>query len=157
MPRLDGTIFGPGQPCFGCGPDHPSGFRLEFDTEDDEVVTRFLPTEHFQGPPGIMHGGLVATLGDEIAAWSIIALHGKFGFTAQMTCKLHKPVRIGVPVIGRGAIVKAAHRIVRARARIIQEGVDAFTGDYTFVILDRVAAEKMLGGPLPEAWNKFAR
>jgi acyl-coenzyme A thioesterase PaaI-like protein len=157
MARLDGTIFGPGQPCFGCGPDHPHGFRLTFDTEGDEVVTHFTPTEAQQGPPGIMHGGLVATLADEIAAWAIIALLGKFGFTAQMTCKLHKPVRVGVPLVGRGVVTRDARRIVQTRAIIAQDGADAFTGDFTFAILDRAAAEKMLGGPLPEEWNRFAR
>ena len=154
---MDGSIFGPGQPCFGCGPDHPIGFRLAFEREGDDVVTRFVPTERYQGPPGIMHGGLVATLADEIAAWSIIALLGKFGFTAQMTCKLHKPVRIDVPIVGRGTIVRDARRIVQTRARIQQNDEDAFTGDFTFAILDRAAAEKMLGRALPPEWDAFAR
>ncbi len=161
MPRLDGTIFGPGQPCFGCGPDHPTGFHLTFDVEShdgrDEIVTHFTPTENYQGPPGIMHGGLVATLADEIAAWAVIALLGKFGFTAQMSCALKKPVRVGVPLVGRAEIVRDARRIVQTRARIIQENADAFVGDFTFAILDRAAAEKMLGTALPEAWNRFAR
>jgi len=157
MSTLDGTIFGTGQPCFGCGPDHPIGFRLAFEREGDDVVTRFVPGDRYQGPPGIMHGGLVATLADEIAAWSVIALLGKFGFTAAMTCKLHKPVRVGVPVVGRGTIVRDARRIVQTRARIVQNDEDVFTGDFTFAILDRAAAEKMIGGPLPAAWEKFAR
>jgi acyl-coenzyme A thioesterase PaaI-like protein len=157
MTALDGTLFGPGQPCFGCGPDHPIGFRLAFEVDGSDVVTRFTATDRYQGPPGIMHGGLVATLADEIAAWAIIALLGKFGFTAQMTCRLHKPVRIGVPIIGRGSILKDARRIVFARALILQDGSEAFTGDFTFAILDHAAAEKMLGGPLPEAWTRFTR
>jgi len=154
---MDGTIFGAGQPCFGCGPDHPIGFRLAFDVEGDEVVTRFTPSERYQGPPGIMHGGLVATLADEIAAWAIIALLGKFGFTAQMTCKLTRPVRVGVPIVGRGSIVRDARRIVQTRARIVQDEQDAFVGDFTFAILDRAAAERMLGTSLPEDWNRFTR
>ena len=154
---MNGSIFGPGQPCFGCGPDHPIGFRLAFEVEGADVVTHFTPTERYQGPPGIMHGGLVATLADETAAWAIIALLGKFGFTAQMTCRLHKPVRIGVPIVGRGTIVKDARRIVFSRAGIAQEGIDAFTGDFTFAILDRDAAERMLGGPVPDVWSRFTR
>jgi acyl-coenzyme A thioesterase PaaI-like protein len=154
---LDGSIFGPGQPCFGCGPDHPIGFRLAFEREGDEIVTRFVPGDRHQGPPGIMHGGLVTTLADEIAAWAVIALLGKFGFTAAMSCKLHKPVRVGVPLVGRGSLVRDSGRIVQTRARIVQEDTDMFTGDFTFAILDRAGAEKMLGGPLPEAWNQFAR
>jgi uncharacterized protein (TIGR00369 family) len=157
MPTLDGTIFGPGQPCFGCGPDHPVGFRLAFEVEGDEITTRFTPSEKYQGPPGIMHGGLVATLADEIAAWAVIALLGKFGFTAQMTCTLKKPVRIGVPLVARASIVRDARRIVQTRARIVQDDSDAFVGDFTFAILDRAAAEKMLGTKLPDAWDRFAR
>jgi uncharacterized protein (TIGR00369 family) len=157
MPRLDGSIFGPGQPCFGCGPDHPIGFHLAFETQGDEVVTRFVPGESYQGPPGIMHGGLVTTLADEIGAWAVIALLGKFGFTAKMTCSFQKPVRIGVPLEGRARVARDARRIVETQVSITQDGAEAFTGDFKFAILDRAGAEKMLGGPLPEAWNRFAR
>jgi hypothetical protein len=37
----DGHLFGAGQPCFGCSPDHPTGFRLTFTRESDEMITRF--------------------------------------------------------------------------------------------------------------------
>src|ERR1035437_4604721 len=97
---LDPNAFGPGQPCFGCSPDHPIGFRLRFAREGDEVRTTFVPTVQYQGPPGIMHGGLVMTLADEIGAWTIIGLLEKFGFTAQVSGKLRKPVRIGRELIG---------------------------------------------------------
>jgi len=163
MSQLDGTIFGPGQPCFGCGPDHPFGFHLRFRVEEGgelqerAVVTDFTPGDRYQGPPGIMHGGLVATLADEIAAWAVIALTGKFGFTAQMTCKLLKPVRTGVPIEGRGSIVRETSRVMQTRARILQNGEETFVGDFSFVVLDRAGAEKLLGGPLPEGWNVFAR
>ena len=104
-----------------------------------------------------MHGGLVSTLADEIAAWAIIGLLGKFGFTAQMSCKFTRPVRIGIPVEGRARITRETSRIVQVEARIRQNDQDAFTGDFTFVLLDRAAAEKILGRTLPENWAKFAR
>jgi acyl-coenzyme A thioesterase PaaI-like protein len=104
-----------------------------------------------------MHGGLVMTLADEVAAWAIIAILGKFGFTAAMTCKLSKPIRIGVEIVARASIVRDARRIVQTRCTLTQNEETMFTGDFTFAILDRAAAEKMLGGPLPEAWNQFAR
>ena len=104
-----------------------------------------------------MHGGLVSTLADELAAWAIIALLGKFGFTAQMTCKFAKPVRIGVELEGRSKISRETPRIVQVEAKITQAGEACFSGDFTFVLLDRAGAEKMLGRSLPEAWAKFAR
>lgn len=157
MEELDPNVFGAGQPCFGCSPEHPFGFHLRFVRDGDDVVTQFTPGERFQGPPGIMHGGLVTTLADEIGAWAIIGTLGKFGFTASLTAKLHKPVRIGVPLEGRGRITRDARRVAQVAVTITQEAQTVFTGELTFVILDEAGAEKLLGGPLPEAWKKFAR
>lgn len=154
---LDGHLFGPGQPCFGCGPDHPYGFRLRFDRVGDEVVTELVPGDRYQGPPGIMHGGLVSTLADEIAAWSVIALAGKFGFTASFDAKLHRPVRIGQKVEGRGRLLSDKRRLIDVEAKILQGGELAFTGTFRFVVLDKGGAERMLGGPLPPAWERFCR
>ena len=154
---LDGGLFGEGQPCFGCAPDHPIGFRLRFERDGDYVVTRFTPAERYQGPPGIMHGGLVMTLADEIGAWAIIALLDTFGFTAEMSGKLKKPVRIGEEVEGRGRITKPGARVVGVEVELRQGGELVYTGALRFVLLDEKGAERMLGGPLPESWRRFGR
>ena len=61
LEEIDPHIFGREQPCFGCSPTHPIGLHLRFWRDDDEVITRFVPGEQYQGPPGILHGGLVTT------------------------------------------------------------------------------------------------
>jgi acyl-coenzyme A thioesterase PaaI-like protein len=56
--------------CFGCGPANPQGLHLTFttDTSNPEAITA---TAHLQldrmheGPPGHIHGGIVAALLDE--------------------------------------------------------------------------------------------
>ena len=155
--QLDGHLFGPGQPCFGCGPDHPIGFRLAFEREGDAVVTRFTPGERYQGPPGVMHGGLVMTLVDELAAWVPIALKGKFAFTSHFDGRLKAPARIGQELRGRAWLTKDTPRVVKVAATLHQGEVLVFEGELTFVLLDASGAERLLGGPMPEAWKKFAR
>ena len=155
--HLDGSLFGDDQPCFGCAPEHPIGFRLRFRREGDAVVTRFTPGPRYQGPPGVMHGGLVATLADEIGAWAVIGLRSKFGFTAEMTSKFEKPVRIGVELVGRGWIVRPGERIVGVEVELAQDGQRVYRGSLRFVLLDQKGAERLLGGPLPEAWRRFSR
>jgi acyl-coenzyme A thioesterase PaaI-like protein len=159
VPTLDGTLFGPAQPCFGCGPDHPNGFRLrfDFDEERDEVVTRFMPGELHQGPPGVMHGGLVFTLADELAAWAIIVKLGKFGFTARFAGKLQKPTRLGLELTGRSRLLKSTSRTAEVEVKLSQAGEQVYEGTFTFVVLDRGATEKMIGRELPPGWEKFAR
>ncbi|AKT42918.1 PaaI family thioesterase [Chondromyces crocatus] len=157
MADLEPNPFGPDQPCFGCNPDHPIGFHLRFVREGDEVVTRFTPGEQYQGPPGIMHGGLVTTLADEVAAWAVIGLLDRFGFTASLQVRLHGPVRIGVEVEGRGSITRHTSRVAHVAVRLAQGGVDTLSGEFVFAILDQAGAERLLGGPLPEAWRRFSR
>jgi uncharacterized protein (TIGR00369 family) len=154
---LDGTLFGEGQPCFGCSPDHPAGFHLRFVAEGDDVVTRMVPEKHHQGPLGLMHGGLISTLADEAAAWAVLATTGKFGFTTHFEAKLSKGVRVGQEVEARARITKNTSRVVKTTVEIKQNGELCFTGDFTFVLLDRGAAEKLMGGALPEQWARFCR
>ena len=154
---LDGSLFGPGQPCFGCSPEHPHGLRLRFEKEDDAIVTRFVPGDQHQGPPGIMHGGLVATLADELAAWAIIGLRGKFGFTASFSGKFGKPVRIGVELTGVSRIVADRRRLFDVEVELSQRGETAFSGSFRFVVPDKAGAERMIGRPLPDEWSRFSR
>lgn len=154
---LDGHLFGEGQPCFGCGPTHPIGFHLRFERDGDDVVTRFTPGDRYQGPPGILHGGLVATLADELAAWTLIARLGRFGFTTRMDLRLHGPVRIGVEIEGRGRLVRETRRLVDVAVEVGQGGARLASGELQFALLGEAQAERLLGGPLPEAWRRFAR
>ena len=154
---LDGTLFGAAQPCFGCGPRHPFGFHLSFVEEGEEVVTRFTPDDRYQGPPGVMHGGLVFTLADELAAWVLIARLGKFGFTARFDGKLQAPTRLGVELEGRARIVRSTTRTAEIEARLSQGAQPVFVATFTFALLDRAATEKLLGRALPPEWERFSR
>ncbi len=154
---LDPELFGPDQPCFGCAPNHPTGFRLTFAREGDSVVTYFTPGQLHQGPPGIMHGGLVLTLADEIGAWTIIGVLEKFGFTAQVSGKLKRPVRLGAEVVGRGRVSSQGTRSVRVAVTLDQGSECVFEGEIAFVLVDASGAERLLGQPIPDAWRRFCR
>jgi acyl-coenzyme A thioesterase PaaI-like protein len=155
--KLDGHVFGADQPCFGCGPRHPIGFRLAFERDGDAVVTRFTPTEQYQGAPGLMHGGLASLLVDEIAAWAILSAKGKFGFTTSLNVRFHGPLRVNREIVGRGWIVKDARRLVDTQAELIQDGVRAISADLRFAVLDKKGAEGLLGSELPADWLRFTR
>lgn len=157
LERLDGQLFGENQPCFGCGPNHPFGFHLKFELDGKAVVTRFVPGPQYQGPPGIMHGGLVMTLADEVGAWALLAFKEKFGFTASVQGKLRRPVRIGIDTEGRAWIIRESSRVVRVAVRISQGGEECFGAELGFVLMDKYSAEKLLQGPMPEEWLRFCR
>lgn len=83
-----------GYNCFGCAPDNPQGLRMQFTDEGDYVVSIWQPENNFQGWHNVLHGGIQATLMDEIASWVVFAKLGTTGVTSKMAIKLIKPMMI---------------------------------------------------------------
>lgn len=102
------TILNPftGNPdysCFGCKPDNPFGLNMTFTEEEDKVICRWTPKEHFQGYGHILHGGIQATLADEIASWFINVKLKTAGVTSKLEIEYLKPV-----YVNRGEIILEA-------------------------------------------------
>ncbi len=53
--------------CFACGPANPQGLHLKFDYDNTHqtATAQVRLTRLHEGPPGHIHGGIVATLLDE--------------------------------------------------------------------------------------------
>jgi len=81
-----------GYNCFGCSPDNEFGLRMNFRIEGDEVLSDWEPEAHLQGWVGVLHGGIQATLMDEIASWYVFVKLKTAGVTSKMEVKLIKPV-----------------------------------------------------------------
>ena len=154
---LDGSLFGTDQKCFGCSVNHPHGMHLKYERTASGVLTRMTPNDLQQGPPGIMHGGLVTVLADETAAWAIIASTGKFGFTTAMEAKFRQPVKVNHETVAEAKVTTTSSRIMRTEVTISQAEKVCFEGLFTFAILDASTAEKLTGITLPEEWRRFTR
>ncbi len=93
--------------CFACGMDNPIGLKLQFyQTAADEVTAEFTAPEQYQGYPGVLHGGVTATILDEAvgrAYMGIDPLNSNFMVTGVLTVKYKKKVPVGKPlkIVGR--------------------------------------------------------
>lgn len=91
--------------CFVCGLENPVGLHLNFyETGPGEVTVNFTPSEHYQGYPGVLHGGIVASILDEAAGRAHMGIFPpRFMFTAKLEVKYRKNIPIGKPlkIIGK--------------------------------------------------------
>lgn len=72
-----------GYNCFGCSPNNPLGLHLCFHEDGDEITSTWSPDSNFQGYFNILHGGIQATLMDEIASWTVYVKVQRAGFTSR--------------------------------------------------------------------------
>ena len=79
--------------CFVCGESNPSGLNLRFETDGRMVQTRFAPRPEHIGFQGVVHGGILATVLDEIMVWACVAEIRRFGFCAELNVRFVSPAR----------------------------------------------------------------
>ncbi len=79
--------------CFGCSPDNDAGLKMSFSRSGESVICEWQPHPRFEGYPGVIHGGIQATLADETAAWFIHAVLGTAGVTREMNVTYHHPAK----------------------------------------------------------------
>jgi uncharacterized protein (TIGR00369 family) len=99
-----------GYNCFGCSPDNTSGLQLSFVEDGEELVSVWTPKTFLQGYQNILHGGIQATLMDEIASWVVYVKLDCSGFTSAMNVRHLKPVYVTDTSITLRAIVEELRR-----------------------------------------------
>ncbi len=78
-------------------------------------------------------------------------------FTGAIHARLMRPVRVGKPLEARGRIERDTTRVLEVTVAMTQEATACFRGRFTLAMLDEKGAERVIGGPLPEEWKRFAR
>ena len=107
--------------CIVCGRDNPISLHMQFyDNDKDTVIGRCTPDERYQGYPGIMHGGILATILDEVVGRvSMVGDHHHFMMTVNLTVKYRHPVEINTPLVAVGTAVRMRGRLGKAEGKII--------------------------------------
>ena len=99
--------------CFICGVENPVGLHLHiYETEPGVVETTYIAPEHFQGYPGVLHGGIVGAIIDEISGRALMggdSLNPRFMFTAKLEVKYRRNVPTGklLKIVGRAGKSKS--------------------------------------------------
>ena len=120
--------------CFGCGPANPTGLRLQFLlAADASVVCLTTVPEAFEGHPGYLHGGIVATLLDESMSKAVRA-RGLTAMTRNLEIDYRRPVPSRAPLRMEGRILRSEGRKHWAEAKILNaKGAALATGKGLFI------------------------
>ena len=126
--------------CFICGLENPVGLHLHiYETEPGVVETTYVAPEHFQGYPGVLHGGIVGAIIDEISGRALMGsdpMNPRFMFTARLEVKYRKNVPIGKPLKIVGKAGKAKSRSAEAWAGIYEAETGELLAEGTTLLMN---------------------
>jgi uncharacterized protein (TIGR00369 family) len=91
--------------CFVCGESNASGLKIRFETDGKVVRTRFLPRPEHIGFMNTIHGGISATLLDEIMVWACAVQTKRFAYCAELNIRFVNPARPGEEVLATAELV----------------------------------------------------
>ena len=103
--------------CFACG-NNPWGLGLKIQRGEDYVETRTYLNRNYQGFKDVAHGGIVATLLDEMGAWAAMNRTGSVAPSYKMDCEFLKPVPLEEEIRASGKVKDARHGIVEVETKV---------------------------------------
>jgi len=92
--------------CFVCGAHNPHGLGLRFETDGEVVRARFRPRDEHNGFKGVIHGGILATVLDEVMVWGCSVRTRRFFYCAEMTVRYLAPAQPGAELLAVGRLVE---------------------------------------------------
>jgi uncharacterized protein (TIGR00369 family) len=135
--------------CFVCGLKNAFGLKAAFyNLETGEVVAKFTPREEHQGYPGRLHGGIAASVLDEVIGRAVNpqGLAAVWGVTVELTVKYRKPIPLGQTLTAVGRITQRKGRFFEGSGEILlSDGSLALEakGRYMELPLEKIAQSEI--------------
>ncbi len=105
--------------CFVCGRDNPAGLKLDFFTIGPGQTRADLNIpNHYEGYPGVVHGGIIAAILDECGGRAQMTEPGRFMVTAQLDVRYRKPVPSETLLVVFGTAGERRGRVSHAKSEI---------------------------------------
>jgi acyl-coenzyme A thioesterase PaaI-like protein len=120
--------------CFACGPNHPHGLRLKLQKGEDHIFARFTARKEFAGFANILHGGIQATLLDEVMWRAAFDSRDRFCVTQTMEMEFKFPVPVGAELVAMARVINESDNAadVVGELRIGERIVTRANGRYAF-------------------------
>jgi acyl-coenzyme A thioesterase PaaI-like protein len=132
--------------CFGCGKNNENGLQLKSYWEGDEAVASWTPEDYHLAFPGVVNGGIIATLidchgtGTANAAAYRAAGDSPVSFmfvTGSLSVRFLKPTPIGEALTLRARIIEQTERKITVSCSVYAGSNECATGEVVAIRVDQ--------------------
>jgi acyl-coenzyme A thioesterase PaaI-like protein len=122
--------------CFACGVKNPIGLKLKFKDEGETYTTVFTGGLEHQSYDGIVHGGILSTLLDEIMG-GYLYHKGLNAVTARLDVRFRQPTPINIPLTVTGRIVSQKRSFYEMKGEVtLPDGTVTAEGSALMKVLE---------------------
>ena len=119
---------------FACGETNPIGMRLKIEVGEGRASTSWTVGDDFVGWTDKVHGGIVATMLDEVMCWAPSSFDS-WAVTVEITVRYRSPAAPGERLEATASVVNRRKRIFEvagevrtADGRLVAEGTGTYLG-----------------------------
>ncbi|MDP9269478.1 MAG: PaaI family thioesterase [Chloroflexota bacterium] len=103
--------------CFACGGQNPIGMRLEIELGDGTARTVWTAGTNYVGWEDKIHGGILATLLDEVMAWAPSS-YDSWAVTAELNLRFRAPANPGERLVAEAQVTGRRRRIYEVHGEV---------------------------------------
>lgn len=126
--------------CFGCGKDNPRGLGLTNRQQDGKAVMELLVEDDLCGFPGVLHGGIISTVLDEVMCYAIFG-HQMAAVTLSVTIEYKRPAKVGQHLRAEAWVEKVEGKYIECSGELTDTASDVCiakaSGRFKIVDFDR--------------------
>jgi acyl-coenzyme A thioesterase PaaI-like protein len=120
--------------------ENPVGLHLHlYETAPGMVETIYTAPQHFQGYPGVLHGGIVSAIIDEVSGRTHMGSDPatpRFMYTAKLEIKYRRNVPVGEPLKIIGKAGRSRGKIAEAWAGIYLDGTQELLAEGNVLLVN---------------------
>ncbi|MEJ2656612.1 MAG: PaaI family thioesterase [Desulfobacterales bacterium] len=108
--------------CFLCGLENEFSLRMKWyeDHQSRQVLSRVTVPDHFNGYPGVVHGGIVSAILDETSGRAVMLKSGEDALMVALKLEVtfRRPTPTGIPLTVTGWVIKQTENRAQVAAEI---------------------------------------
>jgi acyl-coenzyme A thioesterase PaaI-like protein len=139
--------------CYGCGPANAEGLHINSFPEEDRLICEWVPEPKYQAFPGMLYGGLIASLLDchcnWTAAWHLMKQNGLDKPPCTVTAELNVKYTAPTPAT---APVRMVARVVQSKERSATVEGELYSGELLCATCRAVFVAVKEGHPAYHRW-----
>tara|TARA_B100001029_G_C15033981_1_gene438907 strand:- start:83 stop:601 length:519 start_codon:yes stop_codon:yes gene_type:complete len=141
--------------CFVCSDTNPIGLNLDIRYEKDITYAIFNLSNLYSGFPSVIHGGIQATIIDEIGFWSMFNNTRLLGFTKSLSVEYLAKIEIEKDLKVIGKVVEYKEHIAKVEVEIISDSSTRTRGIVEYKTINNNLVKKYFGSDFCENFKKI--